>query len=355
MSYTQRFTTSVTVSGSKTVSYSYPASEHGGSGSKTVYFQETVPVNINIHVDTTPFDQSVAIANATVDTLTGAVVSMNSSQCSAIHESGEKISNALTEGFYKLIGSELTTQISENKSILQSKIALVIELSKDIANKHGRMAEDMNRLKRHYSEVFDAIDEDCEKRILALDKPAFNLFKARENLIKEPYTRDGVFPLQETKDISSCQTLSVVGRLRSKVSDVIKIMTGTALNTQKYLRDINTFAKPGEVKEKVKAFVPVVYCEQTSLKEEGCKEVVSVFNSELDSEELKEKIKDFVLGSQAEKWDCIQEGELKLIDQWFMNYAEQDLNNSVLEDKQRVYDQIMSLWKNKALKTLDKK
>ena len=120
---------------SKTVSYSYPASEHGGSGSKTVYFQETVPVNINIHVDTTPFDQSVAIANATVDTLTGAVVSMNSSQCSAIHESGEKISNALTEGFYKLIGSELTTQISENKSVLQSKIALVIELSKDIANK----------------------------------------------------------------------------------------------------------------------------------------------------------------------------------------------------------------------------
>ena len=339
MSYTQRFTTSVTVSGSKTVSYSYPASEHGGSGSKTVYFQETVPVNINIHVDTTPFDQSVAIANATVDTLTGAVVSMNSSQCSAIHESGEKISNALTEGFYKLIGSELTTQISENKSILQSKIALVIELSKDIANKHGRMAEDMNRLKRHYSEVFDAID----------------VFKARENLIKEPYTRDGVFPLQETKDISSCQTLSAVGRLRSKVSDVIKIMTGTALNTQKYLRDINTFAKPGEVKEKIKAFVPVVYCEQASLNEEGCKEVVSVFNSELDSEELKEKIKDFVLGAQAEKWDCIQEGELKLIDQWFMNYAEQDLNNSVLEDKQRVYDQVMSLWKNKALKTLDKK
>ena len=48
MSYTQRYSASVTVSGSKSVSY--PSSEHGGS--MTVYYQQTEPVNVTINVRT---------------------------------------------------------------------------------------------------------------------------------------------------------------------------------------------------------------------------------------------------------------------------------------------------------------
>ena len=56
MSYTRTY--SRTVSGSRTVSVSYPASEHGGSRSVTVNID--VPVNINLSVDTRQFDYSVA-------------------------------------------------------------------------------------------------------------------------------------------------------------------------------------------------------------------------------------------------------------------------------------------------------
>ena len=40
------------------------------------------------------------------------------------------------------------------------------------------------------------------------------------------------------------------------------------------------------------------------------------------------------------------------VNQWFMNIAEQDLASSQSEDKQRVYDQIVALWKAREVKTL---
>jgi hypothetical protein len=62
MSYTRRYHEVVT----KTVSVSYPASQNGGSTSVTV----SVPVDVNIHVDTLPFDSSINSCNNTVNTLT---------------------------------------------------------------------------------------------------------------------------------------------------------------------------------------------------------------------------------------------------------------------------------------------
>lgn len=353
MSYTRSFEGSVTASGSRTVSYHYPASQNGGSGSVTVNFHETVPIRINIHVDTDPFDQSIAYANSHVDGLTGAIVAMNGAQCVSIQESGEKISNSITQGFYRLIGSEITTQISENKSLLQSKIALVMELSKDIAKKHARMSEDINRLKRHYSQVFQAIDEDCEKRVLALDRSAFILSKVRDDLIKHPYLRSGSFSLQETKDINNNQILSVIARLRSKVSGIINVMTHTTLNTQKYLRDIHNLSVNIPTTEKVVSYVPVVYFEKQDIDGDGHKSIDSITNSFVPSkEQVKNKVTEFVSGVQAERWTSVSESEKQMVNQWFMNIAEQDLASSQSEDKQRVYDQIVALWKAREVKTL---
>lgn len=102
------------------------------SFSSSVSYSGSVPVTFNILVDTDPFDNSIANENSHVDRLTGAVVAMNASQVASVKKSGDAISDAILSGFYKLIGSEITTQMSENKSILQSKIALVMQLAKDI-------------------------------------------------------------------------------------------------------------------------------------------------------------------------------------------------------------------------------
>ena len=82
MSYTQTFSSAINVSGSVTVHY--PASEHGGS--TTAYYEQTVPVNMNVTVNTNPFEQSVQNANLSVDGLTASVTAMNAANCTAIAE-----------------------------------------------------------------------------------------------------------------------------------------------------------------------------------------------------------------------------------------------------------------------------
>lgn len=354
MSYTRHFSSSVTVSGSKTATYNYPASEHGGSGSVTVYYDETVPINMNIHVETDPFDRSVDSANAYVDALTGAVAAMNAAQCASVRKSGENISAAISKGFYRLIGSELTTQMSENKSLLQAKIALVMELAKDIASKHSRMQDDLARLKKQYSQTFANIDEDCEKRVLALDKKAFDLSNVRNKLLTVPYFKEGAFSLQETVDTSNSQNLLSIARLRNKAANVINVMAASALNSKKYKHDVETLSESIAVAQKDVSYIPVVFAEQKSFDQKDNMQLDSFCTDGVNSkEQIQQGVSSFVSGTQAEQWKDFSKLEMQMIEQSFVSLVEQDLNSSNSESKQRVFDEIMRLWKSNSAKTLN--
>ncbi|MCF0242111.1 MAG: hypothetical protein HUK25_05695 [Treponema sp.] len=349
MSYTQNFRTSVTVTGSKSVSY--PASEHGGS--TTVYFEKTEPVNISIYVDTEAFDSRIYEAESNIDNLTGSVVAMNSAQCASIIRSGEEISNTITKGFYKLIGSEVTTQISENKSQLQSKFALVMELAKDINNKHSRMEIDINRLKRHYGEIFKGLDEDCRKRVLSLDKPSFILSNCRTKLIKNPYLKEGAFSLHEISDTTNSNNLSTIARLRSQVSNVINVITNSELKTRDYLRNVQTFSENIPVSEKQVSMIPVIFYEEQDICEKNRTNLNSVCNSFIpSSNEIQNQVCSFVSGTNADNWISNSEYEEKMIDQNFIALAESDFANNSSDEKQRIHDTVMKLWKSNSIKTL---
>lgn len=352
MSYRRTYHDKVVARGSKTVSVHYPASEHGGTTSTTVYFEETVPLEFNIVVDTDNFDRSITNAKISVDSLTGAVTAMEAAQCKAIENSSRDISQAITNGFYRLIGSELTTQISENKSVLQSKIALIMELSKDIVEKHGRMSDDMNRLKRHYKEIFDGLDEDCEKRVLALDKASFLLSQTRDELIKAPYVSGGPFACFELKDTANSQNLSMIARLKNKVSGVLNVMTDAAWHTQKYMSDVENLSSSIPVEQNQKYSVPVVFVEEANMNETG--KVTECFaNAGLnDKEGVEAQVKNYVTSAQADSWKDLCEFDMGMIRQSFSAVAEEDLNNSTDADKQRVFDQIMRMWNANTLKTL---
>ncbi|OQA64627.1 MAG: hypothetical protein BWY39_00096 [Spirochaetes bacterium ADurb.Bin269] len=353
MSYTRSYSRSVTVSGSKTASYSYPASEHGGNGSVTIHYTETVPINVNITLDTDPFDRSVENAENHVDQLTGAVVAMNSAQCASIHQSGKKISDSIANGFFRLINSELTTQLSENKSQLESRISLILELAKDITSKHTRMAADMNRLKKHYADVFNGLDEDCKKRVLAIDKPSFILSRARSKLINEPYLKYGAFSLHETADTTSFNNLSTIARLRNQVSKVINVMTYSAMKTQQCMKNIEAFSKNVNAGKDCVLFLPVVFTQQKNLSE-GDQKFFSSECSILDSaaDIVKQNVNGFVTSVHAETWKNFDDFEGKMIEQSFYSIADNELETSSSADKQRVYDQIIAMWKSNPIKTL---
>lgn len=67
MSYSRSYHETITVHGSESKTVSYPKSESGGSMTVTVHYTEHVPVDIDIHVDTNPFDRSVGRANKNVN------------------------------------------------------------------------------------------------------------------------------------------------------------------------------------------------------------------------------------------------------------------------------------------------
>ena len=100
MSYSRRFTRRIAVPYSGSKSVSYPASEHGGT--KTVYYSGTAyeDVEVDVQVDTSPFDASVANCNDNVNGLTASVGAMNAAQCLAISENADKVSKTIIDGFF---------------------------------------------------------------------------------------------------------------------------------------------------------------------------------------------------------------------------------------------------------------
>ena len=173
MSYIQTFSSVLNVSGSVTVHY--PPSEHGGT--VTEYYQQNVPVNMNVTVNTAPFDQSVQSANYHVDGLTASVAAMNAANCAAIAECSEQVSDGIISGFYNLIRNDISTKKAETNTLLQTKTALLLEHSKAVTSMHSRMLKDFEREKAKYSAVISELDKELERRVTELNKPAFRIGK----------------------------------------------------------------------------------------------------------------------------------------------------------------------------------
>ncbi len=173
MSYTRRYSERIAVpySGSKTVSY--PASEKGGS--HTVYYDGTAyeDVNVNIDVDTNPFDHGIANCNTSVNTLTGAVVATEAAQIASIHQNSKKVANTIVSGFFDYIRSDISQQIMELSQKIDAHLLHLRELAKTCVGKHKQMEVDFNRISSRYLKIFNDLNNELENRIFALDEPAF--------------------------------------------------------------------------------------------------------------------------------------------------------------------------------------
>jgi hypothetical protein len=181
MSYTRSYRETLTVSGSKTVSVSYPASQNGGSTSTTVYYTEEVPVNVNINVDTEPFDDSVSSCNSNVNILTGAVVATEAAQIASIHHNSRKIANTIIGGFFSYIRSELSQQIAELSKNVEAHLMHLKELSNAVVEKKKQMEKDFLRISSRYIKIFEDLNNELSNRVHELDKPTFVFKQETDN------------------------------------------------------------------------------------------------------------------------------------------------------------------------------
>jgi len=169
MSYRKHYSQSITVSGSK--SYSYPASQSGGTGSVTIYID--VPINVEILVDTDPFDTSVNRAQSHLNVLTEAVIASEAAEVIAINEGAEKISNSIVSGFFSYIKYDISQQISEFRPLVETKFMELVKLHESCVAKKAQMTEDFARIAERYTHIFNDLDKEVSNRIKALNQEAF--------------------------------------------------------------------------------------------------------------------------------------------------------------------------------------
>lgn len=173
MSYTRSFSREVAVHYSGSVSY--PASQHGGTVNYSGTAYETV--NVNIHIDTNPFDQSVASCNNSVNGLTASVGAMNAAQCLAISVNADKVSKSLIDGFFHTVRTDLSTQRAELEQTVDARLMLLRQQAQMLQQKRKEMEDHYARTSARYQKMFEELNNELAARIHAIDENVFRLVK----------------------------------------------------------------------------------------------------------------------------------------------------------------------------------
>lgn len=173
MSYSHKERHSITVSGTVSGSFSYPASESGGSKSVSMNYSQNVPIDVNVHVDTNKFDNSVDKCTSNVGFLTAAVTAAEAANIASKINNSNKLSKAITAGFFNLIGTDINLQITELQKKIDATMIELRSLAEACVKKQRQMEGDYARISSRYAKVFDELDREQENRIYDMDKPVF--------------------------------------------------------------------------------------------------------------------------------------------------------------------------------------
>lgn len=340
MGYSRTYNKTIHVSGSVTTSY--PASKVGGV--KTVHYSENVPVTINMYIDTDSFDASIVDQKARVESLTAAVAAMNTAQVLTINENSKLIADHMVDGFYNTINSELTLQQTEKKSDIQAKFGLMKSIADQIANTHLRMEDDLAKLKKHYSKIFSGLDEDLEKRIYELDKNAFNLStNVKDGIVSGAYSYNIPVVINEINNTSSASLLISNARLNNKTSDIIDKMLSNVEANKDYMKSLSAVMDSESLKEATVEFVPAIVVNTSDLND-ATKSNDNYYVADVAG---KEKIASCLQQEHYEEQAfCdkkLSDEEKEIIENNLVLYIED--NQSSNEDDQRIYNEIMRMWK----------
>ena len=345
MSYSKNYQASVRYSGS--VSYSYPASQNGGSGS--IPYSGDVPVYITINVDTGPFDGSVNRFNTSIDTLGGSVAAMQAAQCAAIRKTAEEVSNALINGFFGTINSELTQQMQALNSAIKAGFALIFEQGKAVSERKDTMEGDYNNITSRYIKLFSNLDEECHKRIFALDKQSFNLSeKVQGKLICESSCNAAALNLLGIDEVSSSKTLVFISSLNRKALDVLKTLHDYITQESDIKSLIDSLLVNEQTDEKVSFFIPVIWSESDLQESQGTGNdcFIPDYIDQKGKQLITEKINAFCGDVSITKWEPVETSEKESINREFNLLAESHFSASDDETDQRVYRTMLSLWQN---------
>lgn len=351
MSYSEKYHANIQYSGS--ISYSYPASQSGGSG--TAHYNGNIPVNVVIHVNTQPFDGSVGHFNSSVDALTGSVAAMHAAQCVAIQKTSEEVSSSLINGFFGLINTELSQQIQALDSAIKAAFGLITEQGKAVTDKKNQMEGDFNRISSRYIRLFTDLDTECHKRIYALDKPSFLLSeKVQKQLLSETSCNTVALNLLGIEEVSSSKTLMFASSINRKTLDVLKTLHDYIMQESTISVLVNSLLLDEEIEKNITLHIPVIWIDSDMLEgnTNNHESFIPGFIEAQAENEIAEKAEAFCSSASRTIWSPFEEQEKKAIDSEFKVLAEACFVDSNDETERRIYQTMLSLWQNSELFSL---
>ena len=166
MSYTRTYRKTIRIPYSGSVSYSYGPSQSGGSG--TAYYSGTAveEVEVDIEVDTVPFDHSVATCNNHVDALTGSVVATQAAQVKSIKEKAKKVGDTVVNGFFEVIRFEISNQIVELQKTVDALLLDMRESQKKLMALKAQMEKDYHRKSEQYANIFNDLNKEFKENAI---------------------------------------------------------------------------------------------------------------------------------------------------------------------------------------------
>jgi hypothetical protein len=345
MSYTQRFHDSISVHGSKSVSY--PKSDSGGT--MTVSYSETVPLDITVNVETEPFDDSISVCNGSIDVLTGSVIAMNGAQVAAIQETTRKVSQSLIDGFFGTINTELSQQIQALDSAIQAGAGLIAEQGKAVSAQKRVMETDYNRISSRYAALFKNLDDECHKRIYALDKYSFKLaHDVQKKLLLETGANTAAGNVLGIQDESSSKLMLLISRLKRMAHDVLNVLRVYVGQETAIAAQIDSFMIDEKIEGKQTEYVPVIWVEEDDLGGTGTDRNCYMSDSmPKDKQDLIAQSVDSRFTAETGRRAIAAGGDEKnTLDKEIRALSESAFAGVSDEKELRVYDKIIELWRN---------
>ncbi len=171
MSYTRSFTKTIRVHYSGSVSY--PASETGGFKEYNGYVDEDI--DVDVHVDTEPFDDGVDKCTNSVIGLTAGITAAEAAEIVSIEKNSLKVGNTIIEGFFNNVRFEISSKVMELTKRIDALLMDIKEKSDRLLALKSQMEMDYNRTAERYGNIFDELNKELENRVFALDRPVFDV------------------------------------------------------------------------------------------------------------------------------------------------------------------------------------
>lgn len=255
MSYQRTY--SASISGRVSGSVSYPASQSGGSTSVTLDWEE--PVHITIIVDTEPFDGSIATIKRHVGVLTGSVVATHAAHVEEKSRAAMAVSEAVTKGFFSLIGSNLGQQMAEAKSKVDSLLLALADAKTALLRIHAQMEQDYQRITERSGRVFEDLDRETRARIAAVDEALFRVQASLADPAARSRARSGaVIPAIAGGEGSQGQAALQAAGVRARVDRFLAIAAAFLAAERRLARVFQEILQDAD-SGGAEAYLPVVY------------------------------------------------------------------------------------------------